>query len=406
LKQTNLKQKHITFISLNFAPEDTAIGLYSTQWVEYLRDNGCCVSVITAFPYYPQWEIAKEYKNKPRFLKEEKDKIKVFRYKLYVPKTPTFFKRIIHLIDFTLGSIINLYKIKKCDLVIAIVPFTSSVFLGNLQKRRLKSKLWIHIQDFEFDAAYQTGIGGKSKWLFPILFKLEKRLFKKADIASTISQSMLKKLKEKTPAQQFYLPNWIDENEINPKTHTQHPFLKSNKIKILYSGNIGDKQDWETFVKFCNALDTATYEIIIVGDGSKKEWLESKIKEIKNVFYYPPVPYSDLSNLLCSADLHVLFQKMDVLDTVMPSKVLGMMASEKPSLVIGNEFSEVKAIFEESQGGIYFNKFSSDVIKKVDDVFQDKNKSSEMGKKARAFIIDKFSKKKILNNMLDQINKM
>ena len=401
-----MKKKHITFISLNYAPEDTAIGLYSTQWVNYLKENGCHVSVVTAFPYYPQWEIAKAYKDKPRFLTEEYKGSKIFRYKQYVPRKPTFFKRIIHLIDFTLGSLINIYKIKKCDLVIAVVPFTSSVFLGNIQKRRFKSKLWIHIQDFEFDAAYQTGIGGNSKWLFSILFKIERKLFKKADIASTISQSMLKKLKEKTPSQQFYLPNWIDENEINPKTHVQHPFLKSNRIKILYSGNIGDKQDWELFIKFCAALNESKYEITVVGHGSKKEWLESKIKEIKNVFYYPPVPYNDLSNLLCSADLHILFQKLDVLDTVMPSKVLGMMASEKPSLVIGNEFSEVKTIFNESQGGLYFSEFSIQVIKAVDEIFEDKERASQIGKNARSYIIDKFSKDKILSNMLEQINTM
>ncbi|MCF6295142.1 MAG: WcaI family glycosyltransferase [Flavobacteriaceae bacterium] len=401
-----MKQKNITFISLNYAPEDTAIGLYSTQWANYLETKGCNVSVITAFPYYPQWEISKAYENKPKFLKEEQDGIKVFRYKQYVPKTPTFFKRIIHLIDFTLGSLINLYKIKKCDLVIAVVPFTSSAFLGNIQKRRFKSKLWIHIQDFEFDAAYQTGVGGKSKWLFSLLFKLEKRLFKKADIASTISQNMLKKLKEKTPSQQFYLPNWVDENEINPNTYTQHPFLISNKIKILYSGNIGDKQDWELFIKFCSALDNSKYEITVVGHGSKKEWLINKVKDFKNISYYPPVPYRELSNLLCSADLHILFQKLDVLDTVMPSKVLGMMASAKPSLIIGNEFSEVKTIFEESQGGLYFNQFSSDIIKEIDNIFENKEKANQMGKNARRYIVEKFSKEKILSNMLDQINKM
>ena len=98
MKWTDLEQKNITFIGLNYAPEDSAIGLYSTQWVEYLKEKGCNVSVITAFPYYPQWEISKDYKSKPTFLIEDNNGVKVFRYKLYVPKTPTFLKRIIHLI--------------------------------------------------------------------------------------------------------------------------------------------------------------------------------------------------------------------------------------------------------------------------------------------------------------------
>ena len=190
--------RNITFIGLNYAPEDTAIGLYSTQWAEYLNKQGFKVSVITAFPYYPQWEVNEEYRFKKTFLNEERNDVIIYRYKQYVPKSPTFIKRIIHLLDFTFGSFINLYKLKKCDLVISVVPFTSSVLLGYIQKRRFNSKLWIHIQDFELDAAIQTGLTNNKKRSFSLLFKLEKWLFSKSDIASTISKRMLNKLGEKT----------------------------------------------------------------------------------------------------------------------------------------------------------------------------------------------------------------
>lgn len=399
-----MKNKQITFIGLNFFPEDTAIGLYSSQWVEFLKENGFDVTVITAFPYYPQWKISEDYKNKPTFLKENYQGTKVLRYKQYVPKSPSFFKRVLHLSDFTLGSLINLYKIKECDLVIAVVPFTSSVLLGYIQKKRFKAPLWMHIQDFEFDAALQTGVGSKKNWIFSLLFKLEKWLFSKADVASTISQSMLKKLEQKTPSKQFYLPNWIDENQIDPENSPQHSFLSLDKINLLYSGNIGDKQDWETFVEFCQDIDPDKYNIVIVGDGSKKEWLISQLKAFKSVSFHEPVPYAELSSLLCSADAHVLFQKPDVLDTVMPSKVLGMMASAKPSIVIGNEKSEVKTIFEESKGGLYFNHYSKDLINAMDGILSDPQLQEDMGQLARAYVIKNYSKDQILFRMVQQLN--
>lgn len=399
-----MKKKNITFISLNYYPEDTAIGLYSSQWVEYLEDHGFEVSVITAFPYYPQWEIRQDYKNKSRFLREEKGQTKIFRYKQYVPKEPTFAKRILHLIDFTIGSFFNLYKIKKSDLVISVVPFTSSVFLGYIQKKRFKAPLWVHVQDFEFDAALQTGISNKAKGIFSLLFKLEKWLFSKADVASTISQSMLSKLESKTKSENFFLPNWIDEEKINPATAIQHKYLKSDKKKILYSGNIGDKQDWDTFLQFCKDLDQSKYEVVIVGDGARKAWLQEQIKDLNVASYYPPVEYEELSSLLCSADLHLLFQKTDVIDTVMPSKVLGMMASAKPSLIIGNEKSEVKTILDSSKGGLYYNNYSSKIVVELDDLFQDATKAKEMGENARKFIVEKFSKNAILDKMIQKIN--
>lgn len=395
-----MKIKNITFISLNYAPEDSAIGIYSTQWVEYLSKQGYKVSVITGFPYYPHWEINEEYRSKNTFLKEKRGDIKIYRYKQYVPKNPNYINRIIHLLDFTIGSFINLYKLKKCDLVISVVPFTSSVLLGYIQKRRFKSKLWVHIQDFEFDAALQTGLSSNENRSFSFLYKLEKWLFSKSDISSTISKSMLNKLEQKTKSELFYLPNWIDPKSIDPKIHKTHRYLKFKKFKILYSGNIGNKQDWEIFVQFCKDLEKEKVHVTVVGNGTKKEWLVDQINNISNVTYFPPVPYDELSDLLCSADLHLLFQKPNVTNTVMPSKVIGMMASAKPSIIIGNKDSEVKTIIEESKGGFYFTEYNEETIKNL---LRNRNDLIEIGNNARKYVIQKFSMNTILSSMEDKL---
>ena len=400
-----LRKKNITFISLNYAPEDSAIGLYSSQWVEFLESNGHNVTVVTAFPYYPQWKIYKDYKYKPLFYKESNGKSTILRYKQYVPRVPTFFKRIVHLIDFTLGSFINLFKIKNCDLVIAVVPFTSSAFLGWIQKKRFNAKLWIHVQDFEFDAALQTGVSKKTNALFSLLFKIESWILNKATVGSTISHSMLDNLSQKTKSLIFYLPNWIDQTTIDPLTAAPHEYTKSNKITLLYSGNIGDKQDWNNFIKFCNDLDKNRYDVIIVGDGAKKDWVLENTINLSNVINYPPVPYKELSDLLCSADIHLLFQKPDLLDTVMPSKVLGMMASAKPSIIIGHKDSEIKKTFKLTEAGLFFDHYSKEVIKQLDQLSSKPTRMKDMGVNSRAYVIRNFSKKMILDRMIKKVNK-
>ncbi len=399
-----LRKKNITFISLNYAPEDSAIGLYSSQWVEFLESNGHNVTVVTAFPYYPQWKIYKDYKYKPLFYKESNGKSTILRYKQYVPRVPTFFKRIVHLIDFTLGSFINLFKIKNCDLVIAVVPFTSSAFLGWIQKKRFNAKLWIHVQDFEFDAALQTGVSKKTNALFSLLFKIESWILNKATVGSTISHSMLDNLSQKTKSLIFYLPNWIDQTTIDPLTAAPHEYTKSNKITLLYSGNIGDKQDWNNFIKFCNDLDKNRYDVIIVGDGAKKDWVLENTINLSNVINYPPVPYKELSDLLCSADIHLLFQKPDLLDTVMPSKVLGMMASAKPSIIIGHKDSEIKKTFKLTEAGLFFDHYSKEVIKQLDQLSSKPTRMKDMGVNSRAYVIRNFSKKMILDRMIKKVN--
>lgn len=372
---------------------------------ECLKNKGYEVTVVTGFPYYPQWEIREEYRKRPRFVDEMLNGIRVLRYRQYVPQTPTFLKRIIHLTDFTIGSFINLRKIDKADVVISIVPFTTTILLGWLHKRQKKAKLWAHIQDFEFDAALQSGVS-KSKEnrfkrvVFGFFFWIEKYLFSKTDAVSTISYAMLKKLREKTSVKTIYFPNWIDLANVKPDDYAAHPYLKSDKFKILYSGNIGEKQDWKLFVDLATRLQIFdNIDIIVVGDGSSANWLKNKLKSCPNVSIYAPIPYSDLSNLLCSADLHILLQKIEVVDSVMPSKLLGMMGSGKPSIIKGNKRSEVREIVMKSEGGLYLDTNNlNELVEAIKKLMENREIAKNMGEKGRKFVEENFEIKKILSD--------
>lgn len=391
---------NITIISNNYYPEDSGIGLYSTGMAEFLAKTHN-VKVITAMPYYPQWEIYSEYEDKPKFYRETINNVEVLRFKQYTPKNPTFLKRIFQMCHFFIGSIVNVFKIKKNDVVIVVMPFTISIILGRLVKLFKGGKLVIHVQDFEFDAAFETGLSKKSGSLAKIIFHVERFLLNRADSVSTISYGMLKKLETKTASSTSYFPNWIDYSKINPETAKPNKLFDSNKFNILYSGNIGAKQDWDFFIDFVKACqENNKVHVYLIGEGAKREDVVEKIKNFSNCTYFPPVRYEELNDLLCNADLHILFQKSTVVDTVMPSKILGMMASAKPSIVTGYEESEVKHNFEISNGGFYYyeNNKLNQIMTKINHLIESPKDSVEIGENARKFIIEKFSMEKILNN--------
>jgi len=394
--------KNITVIGINYYPEDSAIGLYTTQKAEALAAKGNNVTVITGFPYYPAWKIKDDYKKKPYLFVEKINGVRILRSRQYVPQAPTFLKRIVHMVSFTIGNFINLFRSVKPDVVISVVPFTTSILLGVFLKIRYRSKLWVHIQDFEFDIAKQSGLNSKNSVIFKVLMIIEKNLLNKADVVSTISQSMIKILKQKSCSETYFLPNWIDDYykiSVNP-----HRYLKSKKVKVLYSGNIGEKQDWNAFLKFCEQTSSEKYDIIIVGDGAKKNWLVDNIKPFSHVKYFSPVPLNELPNLLRSADIHVLFQKTGVVDAVMPSKILGMMASSRPSIVIGDINSEVKSIFDYCKPGIFFETYSDQVVLELDKLINNPPKMVEMGKSANKYVVANFSKNNILKEFLKKID--
>lgn len=404
-------KNNITLIGINFYPEDSSTGLYSTQMAERLTEK-YKVEVITGFPYYPEWKIRPEYQNKFCYLEETKDDIAIFRYKQYVPKKPTFKNRIIHLLDFTLGSIRNVFKVKKSDLVICVVPFTSSIALGLLLAKLRGAKVWVHIQDFELDAAVESGLAGEQKFLkakiFKGLFWLESKLLNKADIVSTIGYGMLEKLETKTSAPNYFFPNWIDENFIDPQKATRHGIMTLEKFKVLYSGNIGAKQDWDFFLQIIDHFkDENNIEFIVVGAGAKKEWLVEQTKEYVKVKHYMPVGYATLPDLLCSADLHILFQKNDVVNTVMPSKLLGMMASAVPSIVTGSLESEVAKIFDVSNGGYFYDSECLDeVVQAIKLLSSHSEQATSMGNNARTYVVEHFSSSKVLANFEKKVQEI
>lgn len=398
--------KNIVIFGINYYPEDSAIGLYTTQKSEYLVKKGYNVTVVTGFPYYPQWKIYEAYKKKSMFYEENINGVRVIRFKQFVPEKPTFFNRILLLLTFTIGSFFNLFKISKPSLVISVIPFTSSVLLGLFLKIRYQAKLWIHIQDFEFDAAVESGILNKKTFFFKVLIWIEKKLLNSADRVSTISHGMIKILKRKTNSSTYYLPNWIDTSLFSEKFTAKHHLLKSKKFKILYSGNIGVKQDWSLFADLIKELrDYHDIEFIIVGDGAEKDNFVKKVINFPSVKYNTLVPYSDLPKLLASTDMHILLLKSDVIDTVMPSKLIGMMASGKPSIVTGNLKSEVNKVIKQSNGGFYLDGKSIDDIKKHILLLKENDKLiNEIGQNASVFINRYYSKDVILGNFLKEIN--
>lgn len=404
-------KKTITLFTGNYAPEDTAIGLYTSQFAVFLSNKGYTVSVITGFPYYPKWEIAKEYQNKSTYFNEIIDGIKVFRYKQYIPKKVSLIGRIKLMLSLLWGNYHNAKKIKETNLVICIVPFTISVFTAYLLAKKTKAKLWVHVQDFEFDLAFQSGLLHSSfigKLFKKSVFTVERLLLNKADVISTISYNMIEKSKEKTNLNNVYFfPNWISSKNINPSTAKQHPYFNEDKFTLLYSGNIGEKQDWNLFEALCEQLISENIEIVIVGNGAYVEKLKNRLSRFNFIRFYEPIPYNDLNDLLCSADLHFLFQKINVLDTVMPSKILGMMASGKPSIITGNEHSEVSRIFKDNDLERYF---STDDLNPILDYIKKNRTAKENNiaadEKAKNYVLEHFSEDQILNNFEREIKQL
>lgn len=371
--------------------------------VDYLLKKNHNVSVLTSVPYYPEWNIKSPYDTGPLFGKENYLGATIFRVKQFVPRTPTAFKRVLQLMHFTIMSFKYIFSVPKNAKIIVVTPFTSSIVTALFIRFFRGGKIWCHVQDFEFDAAIETfqfNLFKKS------LFKIETLLFNSCDSISTISNAMLKKLGTKTTTKRILFPNFIDVETFN-ESSSKHSYFQSNqKPQLLYSGNIGEKQDWDFFVDFCIEV-SHDVDITIVGDGAMKASLQESLIECQNVRFFDLVPYSELPQLLCSFDGHILFQKKEVIDSVLPSKLIAMMLSGKPSFLYGNDLSESKTVADKSGGAFFYSgnnvKEFSFLVKKI---ILNKIQSKKIGDNARKYASQNFSENEILDRFEKNLQKL
>jgi colanic acid biosynthesis glycosyl transferase WcaI len=118
--------------------------------------------------------------------------------------------------------------------------------------------------------------------------------------------------------------------------------IDEDKIVLLYSGNMGEKQGLEFIVEAAKKLrDDPKYLFVFCGRGSARERLETDARGLPNVVFMDLQPIGLLNELLNSADIHLLPQRPDAEDLVMPSKLTAMLASGKPVIAAARNQTEV-----------------------------------------------------------------
>lgn len=197
------------------------------------------------------------------------------------------------------------------------------------------AKAWLHVQDFEFDAAVSLGML-PARIAGPVQ-AVERVVMSAFDRVSTISEKMMAQLPRKGVRQEcaVLFPNWVDCTDIHPLTGPSRMRaelgIAPETCVALYSGNMGQKQGLEIVVDAANALrNNRNLLFLLCGEGAARAALEARAAGLPNVRWLPLQPAEKLNALLNVADIHLLPQRADAADLVMPSKLTGMLASGRP----------------------------------------------------------------------------
>jgi len=349
----------ILVIGINYAPERTSVGPFTTGLCEHLVAQGHQVTVVTAFPYYPEWRVWDGYRGSLH-RREILNGVTVHRVAHYVPhKASRVLERLAYDFTFTIAAFVAALFTPKCDVIYCSCP-PPTVGLAAYVLGKIKGVPYVmKLTDLASDAALATGIL-KEGLAIRMALALEGFLYRKARTVVCLCQGFIEKLTARgVPAEKFRLiPDWGDTERIRP-VESDGTFRGANgfgagQFLILHSGNMGKKQN---LINVVNAAEYSQGEIdlvwVLVGEGEDLPALKRAAEDrAPNMSLLPLQPAEGMPQMYAAADVLLLNQIAAMEDAVIPCKLLTYMAAGRPIVAAVNENSEAARVIRRAQCGV------------------------------------------------------
>jgi colanic acid biosynthesis glycosyl transferase WcaI len=402
----------ILIYGLNYAPELTGIGKYTGEMSAWLAERGHEVRVVTAPPYYPAWRIREDYRGSWYRTERPEGQPVVHRTPLYVPAKPTGLKRLVHLFSFMLGSIPMMVReaFWQPEVVFTVEPTFFGVPLTLFVAKSAGAACWLHVQDFEVDAAFELGLLPGQGRIHDAALRIENFFICAFDRVSGISSRMVDRAHAKgIPSERIILfPNWVDVEQIHPlapDSKRTNAFRQQIAAKVknidktvilLYSGNMGAKQGLELLAPLAESFaHDERVHFLFCGDGAFRKRLEQLVAHRANVTLLPLQPLPLLNELLNAADIHLLPQRASAADLVMPSRLSAMLASGRPVVATAHPGTQVAQVVQ-GRGVAVPAEDAASLYSAILSLVNDEPLRLSLGRTAREYAVQHLGKQQVL----------
>lgn len=405
----------IIVVSGVFPPEPVTSAITSGHLADELAGRGHKVQVIAPFPNRPAGKIY------PSFRRAWCSTSNVNGYIIHRVWNTTsgnsgFISRFLENIVFGITSLIRLFFIEKPDIIYSNSwPIFATGFVA-LFCRIFKIPLILSVQDIYPESLIFQGKLAENGFGTKVLRKIDRAIVRIAHKVIVISAGFadfyIKKRKVSETKVQV-IPNWLDEKEIKPVEKENSIFrrlgFKSSDFIALYAGNIGHAASVITVIEAATLLKAnPNVKIVIAGSGTEKYACEKMCfkRGLDNVFFISPLLNEELNQVHGMADILLLPTLKNASVTSVPSKLIAYMLSAKPILGAVKPSSDSAFFIKEAECGFIVNpeepeKLADEIARLSTGQFSDI--LTAMGKKARDYALNNFSKKNCLKKLVNTI---
>ena len=271
--------KRVLLITQYFYPE----GFKSNDIAFELAERGYKVDALVSIPNYPQGRYFEGYGLFKR-RREVVNGVNVYRA-FQIPRGKGGLRLMLTYISYVITSVcwVLFYFAWKKRYDAIIVHQTSPIFQAIpaiLLKKIRKTPVYTWVLDIWPDAM-KSGGGIKNKRLLSIVDKIVIWVYKNSNKILISSKRFADLIlpKGNFADKIVYFPNWSDDVLQTPTEDVVIPALPDG-FRIMIAGNLGTAQSLDCVAQAMLLLkEEAEVKWVFVGDGSRKEWLESFINE-------------------------------------------------------------------------------------------------------------------------------
>ena len=220
-----------------------------------------------------------------------------------------------------------------------------------------------------------------------VSFPIELKLLKRANIITTVANSVAHELKEYDldPNEVTVIGNGVDEKVFTPLIN------KTSEKYIFFAGRLGYRKGLFDLIE-CGKYICEKYSdvnFVIVGDGMLKDDLKSNVNKLnleKRIIFKGHVSKTELINLYQNATIHVLPSHYEGLPTV----ILEAMSCGLP--VVATAVSGNLDVIENYKNGLLVPpKSPIEMAKAITILLDNENLRRDLGNAARKTIQEKFT---------------
>jgi colanic acid biosynthesis glycosyl transferase WcaI len=395
----------ILVLGINYAPERISVAPFTTGLCEHLAADGNKVTVVTTFPYYPEWRIWDGYRGS-LYRKEWINGVTVHRVVHYVPNKPSrLIERLAYDISFTVNCFVAGLFSGGCDIIYCSCPPPTVAFAAYLLGLIKGAPYVMKLTDLASDAALATGIM-KPGFAIRLARIFEAFSCRQAEAVVCLCQGFIDRLKERGVREEKLrlISDWGDTENLRP-AEEGHVFrlaneLSSEQFLVFHTGNMGKKQRLMNVVRAAEiSRNEPDLRWIVVGQGEERSQLEQEISRrgLINIKLLPLQPAESLPEMYGSADLLLLNQAAGVEDAAIPSKLLTYMGAGRAIVAAVSEKSEAARQIRRANCGVVIPPENPEALAEAVLLLRkDAELRREFGANARAFAEKYFTKTGVL----------